>query len=267
MIKDTSCLCDEIRLDYLEFTLQPNGVFDMNTKSTALIAAAVIFSSGTVYSATMNIYIDQSTTLDASYNGSEYSGNTSSGRLSVFNVGYTSSFITDGLLGFDLSPIYSGLTSGQSIVINSAALNIAETASSYPYPTTFNVVTSDINADSWNETTVTYDGYYGGGGSITALGSGDSNLGSDNYLSPVNLDLSLNNQAKFFDDEYLSLLLWSSDWTFTSPFEFYGADSTKAPFLTISYEVVNPVPVPGALYMLLSGLVSLSLFARRNKVI
>ena len=116
--------------------------------------------------------------------------------------------------------------------------------------------------------TVTFNSYYGSDylqpwNRVTSLGSGEPNNASDNYLSPISLSLSSVNQANYFDDGYLSLLIWSDEFTFTDPFQFYGADSAKEPFLTIDYEIVT-VPVPAALYLLLSGIGALGLIARRK---
>lgn len=240
----------------------------MVIKKNALIAASLIIAPQLSLAASINIIADQITNLGASYDSSlnAYVGDFAAGRVSDIDVEYSSFYASDGLLGFDLSAIYDSLLPGQTVSINSVSINLANTANSFSN-LPFDIFTSNIDADNWDESTVTFNSYYGSDylapwNRTTLLGSGDSVFTADGYIDPVALTITDQFQADYFDDGYLSLLIWAGDFTFTSPMEFYGADTAFEPSLSIDYSI-SEVPLPPAMYLFLSGMGLLSLFRKK----
>tara|TARA_Y100000588_G_C14061586_1_gene841686 strand:- start:77 stop:796 length:720 start_codon:yes stop_codon:yes gene_type:complete len=222
-----------------------------------LVIFAFVSNSMSLNAATISIYASHATTLYSAWDDDYgYIGNYASGRNNTLDVYYESYYTADGLLGFDLTSLYSLLGGGDSMMINSVSLTIGETSDSYGGNPFWVMGTT---YDNWDEASITYDDFYAAApfGSLLNMASSYFLSTIDGYQPAVALDLDPGIQTSYYDDGYLSLLIAAGDWTFTSPSEMYGVDSAYEPLLEIDYTITSTVPAPGSLLTLLFGLITL----------
>lgn len=210
--------------------------------STVLLPLAFMSASSSCLAEVAEITVDRATTLTAEFfedpaTGGFYSGDNSLGRLDKMLIYFESNFIGNGLIGFDLSAIYGPLDCGETITINSATLKIAETNGSAFIGGTDNQIRGAY-FDDWNEDTVTWNNFYAETDSLI-LAEGTFEALPDQYLAPIDLEMTPANQEAFFDSGYLTLLIYAADFTFTDPIELHGADSSFEPILTVDYEITS----------------------------
>lgn len=185
----------------------------------------------------VDISVDQASSLRAYYDYEdtfEFIGDVASGRDSLLDVYFESNYAGDSIIGFNLASLYEPLSCDEKIIINSVSLSVSETGSY----TNIGFWVDGLLDDGWNEATVTWDDIYENPDFFN-LGGGEFLHGSDDYLPAIALELSVDIQNDYFDDGYLTLVLRAAEFTFTTPGQLYGADTDKAPFITIDYNVVT----------------------------
>lgn len=229
-----------------------------------LIVSAFLTSSLSLNAATISIYASHATNLYSGWDDDYgYIGNYASGRDSILDVYYESYYTADGLLGFDLTSLYSLLGSGDSLMINSISLTIGETSDSYGANPFWVMGTT---YDAWDEATITYDDFYAMSPFAGMLNMASSSFltSYDGYQPAVALDIDSTIQSDYYDDGYLSLMIAAGDWTFTSPSQMYGVDSDYEPLLEIDY-TINSVAAPESLMTLLFGIITLFAIRRQTR--
>ena len=212
------------------------------------------------YSATTQLIVDQDVGLNPNNPNTNYNSST----LQYLWVGYPSwgNGNYESMFGFDVSSIVSQIGQGETLRINSMTFSAYH---NYPTNKPGNVEVGLGNTDNWDDDVVTWNSSYGDHGQ--SIDSVNIN-GSPSWYRWCHWDVSSIAPDELLDG-YLTLYLFTqpagtTNWHLFEASE-YGAKNEA--YLTIDYDIVpdNTIPIPGAVWLLGSGLLGLVAVRRRKK--
>jgi hypothetical protein len=176
-----------------------------------------------------------------------YSGGSQIIQLSVASA-------LSSYLKFDLSAIPDGA------VLQSAVLSIRTLTN----PGAYNVALTRVSNDNWVESTLTYNTRPDLSGTTNVLVASAAVTGNPSYYTNIAFGSAWSQFSDDLSDNFLSLKLTRVSGTGTANFaSSENAANYYWPYLTIAYQ--TPVPIPGAVWLLGTGLLGLVAIRRRHK--